>query len=69
MKWIKRYLWQRKKNRALRKIREGFAFWGIFMVDITDEQLERKVIDLSHLYGGICFTAEEAMEVLRKLKF
>ncbi|MFC8686339.1 hypothetical protein [Brevibacillus porteri] len=69
MKWLRRQLWKRKRKKALRNIREGFGFWGIFMVDMTDDQLERRIVDTTHLFGGVCFTAEVAMEALRKLRF
>ncbi|MED1801805.1 hypothetical protein [Brevibacillus porteri] len=69
MKWWNRLQWKRKRKKALRNIREGFGFWGIFMVDMTDDQLEQRIIDTAHLFGGVCFTAEEAIEALRKLRF
>lgn len=69
MSRLRRYLWKRQKAKAIRNIREGFAFFGIFMVDLTDEQLEKRILDTAHLFGGICITAEEAMEALRRLRF
>jgi hypothetical protein len=64
---IRRYFWKRRRARALRNIREGFAYWGI-MVDLTDEQLEQRILDTAHLFGGIRFTAKEMVEALRKLR-
>lgn len=65
---IRRYLWKRRKARAIRNIRSGLAFFGVF-VDLSDEKLEQRILNTAHYFGGICFTSKEATEALRKLRF
>ena len=67
MKWLHRYLWKRRRQRALRNIRREFAFWGIFMVNLTDDQLEKRIIDTADMFGGISYTTEDVLQAMRKM--
>jgi tRNA(His) 5'-end guanylyltransferase len=61
---IRQYIWKRRRARALRNIREAFAYWGL-IVDLTDEQLEQRIYDTAHLFRSVGFTVKEAAEALR----
>lgn len=67
MKWWHRLQWKRKRKKALRNIREGFGFWGIFMVGMTDDELEKRILDTAPMFGGVCYTAEDALNAIHKM--
>ncbi|MBG9772401.1 hypothetical protein [Brevibacillus laterosporus] len=62
-----RFRWKRRRKRALLNIRREFAFWGLFMVDISDDELEERIISASQIFGGFGFPVEDVIRPLNEM--
>ncbi|PPB10886.1 hypothetical protein [Brevibacillus laterosporus] len=62
-----RFWWKRRRKRALRNIRREFTLWGMFVDDMSDDELEKRIVNTSRfLVSRTSVSIEEAAQALRK---
>lgn len=64
---IRRLLAERQRRRSLSVIREEFAFWGYPLDDLTDEEIEERVVEAGRALANTGLTAAEATAALRQV--
>ncbi|MDN9011087.1 hypothetical protein [Brevibacillus laterosporus] len=69
-----RFWWKRRRKRALRNIRREFTLWGMFVDDMSDDELEKRIVNTSrflvrgmpHVYR-LSVSIEEVAHALQKM--
>ena len=58
---------QRKRKMAITRIRAELSFWGVDVSNMSDEELERRVIEFGHTIASLGVTTDEAVAGLVKM--
>lgn len=56
------WLENRKRDKALRNIREMMGFFGCDMSELSDEEIEERIAELPKIIKHFSVTAEEAIK-------